>query len=231
MTDEAVTPKPDDAPPAPATPAPATPAPAPPAHATPAPPGEGPPGPEDAAGSADGSPAGDHAELTPEQRYPKPRPEGEPEKIVAVRETIETRLGAMFELYLVDQHGNYVLGLDSARVFVVPTWLENGATVVRVFAITNLDVPVTAELTSYLLAKNLDFVFGGFALDVDNGAVWFNHNVLGDFMTGEELEATLSAVAQTANQFDDEIKGRFGGRLYVETPDQAVPTPATPGYL
>jgi hypothetical protein len=203
MPDEAVDPQPEQAP------APAT---------------EGAAGP-----AADGSgrgPATAEAEA-----YPKPRPAGEPEKVVQVRAIIESKLEAMFERYLVDQHGNYVLGLETARVFIVPTWLENGATVVRVFAITNLDVPVTAELTSYLLAKNLDFVFGGFALDVDNGAVWFNHNVLGDFMAAEELEATLSAVAQTANQFDDEIKSRFGGRLYVETPDEAVPTPATPGYL
>jgi hypothetical protein len=170
-------------------------------------------------------------EAAPGEAYPKPRPEGEPEKVVEVRGVIEGKLQAMFERYLVDQHGNYVLGLETARVFIVPTWLENGATVVRVFAITNLDVPVTAELTSYLLAKNLDFVFGGFALDVDNGAVWFNHNVLGDYMAAEELEATLAAVAHTANEFDDEIKSRFGGRLYVETPDEAVPTPATPGYL
>jgi hypothetical protein len=167
----------------------------------------------------------------PEDVHPKPRPKGEPDKVVEVRAIIEGKLADMFERYLVDQHGNYVLGLETARVFIVPTWLENGATVVRVFAITNLDVPVTADLTTYLLAKNLDFVFGGFALDVDNGAVWFNHNVLGDYMAAEELEATLSAVAHTANQFDDEIKNRFGGRLYVETPDEAVPTPATPGYL
>jgi hypothetical protein len=187
---------------------------------------------DEAATPEPGAPAASgEGKLSPEQRYPKPRPKDEPDKVVGVRTTIETRLSAMFERYLVDEHGNYVLGLETARVFIVPTWLENEATIVRVFAITNLDVPVTAELTTYLLAKNLDFVFGGFALDVDNGAVWFNHNVLGDYMSPEELEATLSAVAQTANQFDDEIKSRFGGRLYVETSDQAVPTPATPGYL
>jgi hypothetical protein len=198
MTDEAAAPKPDER--SGAEPAEAAAAPAPGEAAT-APP------------TVEGGPQPGTEELTPEQRYPKPRPKDEPEKVVQVRSTIETRLSAMFERYLVDEHGNYVLGLETARVFVVPTWLESGATVVRVFAITNLDVPVTADLTTYLLAKNLDFVFGGFALDVDNGAVWFNHNVLGDFMAPEE------------------IKGRFGGRLYVETPDEAVPTPATPGYL
>lgn len=161
----------------------------------------------------------------------KPRPAGEPPTVVKLRDMIEAKLGEMVDQYLVDEHGNYVLGIESARVFVVPTWIENGAAVIRVFAITNLNVPVTADLTKYLLEKNLEFVFGGFALDAGEGAVWFNHNLLGEFTAPEQLEATLAAVAQTANQFDDEIKGRFGGRLYVETPDEAVPTPDTPGYL
>ena len=164
-------------------------------------------------------------------KLPKPRPKGEPEGVVKLRELIESKLAEMVDEYFTDEHANYVVGIASARVFVVPTWVENGATIIRVFAITNLDVPVTAELTSYLLQKNLEFVFGGFALDGKAGAVWFNHNLLGDFAHPEQLEATLGAVASTADQFDDEIKTRFGGRLYVEAPDHAIPTPATPGYL
>ncbi|MDQ3915277.1 MAG: YbjN domain-containing protein [Actinomycetota bacterium] len=167
----------------------------------------------------------------PAATLPKPRPEGEPEGVVALRELIEKKLSEIAGTYLVDQHGNYVVGLQSARSFVVPTWLENGMTVVRVFAITNLGVPVTAELTRWLLAKNLEFVFGAFALDVENGAVWFNHNLLGGFLAPEELEATIAAVIETANRFDDEIKSSFGGRLYVEGAEDAVPPPPAPGYL
>ncbi|HEX2195754.1 MAG TPA: YbjN domain-containing protein [Actinomycetota bacterium] len=166
----------------------------------------------------------------PAQELPKPRPAGEPETVVALREMIEGKLATLGG-YLVDNHGNYVLGLQTARTFVVPTWLENGATVVRVFAITNLAVPVTAELTQWLLEKNLEFVFGAFALDVENGAIWFNHNLLGQFAAPEELEATIAAVIETANRFDDEIKTRFGGRLYVEGASDVVPPPAAPGYL
>lgn len=162
---------------------------------------------------------------------PKPRPKGEPAGVVKIRELVEGKLAEMVDTYMVDEHGNYILGIATARVFIVPTWIESGSTIIRVFAITNLDVPVTAELTSYLLGKNLEFVFGGFALDVDAGAVWFNHNLLGDFAHPDHLEATLAAVAQTADRYDDEIKTRFGGRLYVEGKDEAVPTPATPGYL
>ena len=41
----------------------------------------------------------------------------------------------------------------------------------------------------------------------------------------------MAAVAHTADQFDDEIKSSFGGRLYVEGPGTAVPSPPAPGYL
>jgi hypothetical protein len=162
---------------------------------------------------------------------PKPRPKGEPDKVVQLRDLIEHKLVGMLGGYAADEHGNYILGVESARVWIVPAWLPNGASVVRVFAITNLDVVVSAELTSYLLAKNLEFVFGSFALDVAQGAVWFNHNLLGDFLNPEELEATIAAVAQTADRFDDEIKERFGGRLYVDSPDAKIEPPSAPGYL
>lgn len=163
--------------------------------------------------------------------HPKPRPEGEPEAVVKLRALIESKLAEMLDRYYVDPKGSYVFGLDTARVFVVPAWLKNEATVVRVFAITNLDVPVTAELSSFLLAKNLEFVLGGFALDADHGAVWFNHNLIGEFLQPEELEATLAAVAETANQMDDEIKQKFGGRLYSEEPKESISPPEAPGYL
>ena len=170
-------------------------------------------------------------DATPEDRYPKPRPEGEPETAVKLRELIEAKLTEILDGYLVDDHGAYVVGAESARIFIVPAWIPDGPSVIRVFAITNVDVPVTAGLTSYLLTTNLEFVFGAFALDVSNGAIWFNHNLLGDHTTPEELEATLAAVAQTADKYDDEIKSRFGGRLYVEAPAESLPTPPTPGYL
>ena len=180
------------------------------------------------AGDGAKPPDGDAA---PAESYPKPRPPDEPDTVVKLREVIETKLQEMVDRYFVDPRGSYVFGLDSARVFVVPAWLKNGATVVRVFAITNLDVTVTPELTSFLLARNLDFVLGSFALDEDRGAIWFNHNLIGEFLEPDELEATLAAVAETANQMDDEIKGQFGGRLYSEGPEAKISPPEAPGYL
>ena len=182
-------------------------------------------------GRAPAPPVDPAAAAPDEDRYPAPRPTNEPEAITSVRATIELKLKDMLDRYVVDERGNYVFGLESALVYVVPAWLESKTTVVRVFAITNLDVPVTPELTLDLLEKNLDFVLGAFALDAGHGAVWFNHNLLGEFLAPDELEATLAAVAETANKYDDEIKERFGGRLYAESPERSVPPPHTPGYL
>ena len=165
------------------------------------------------------------------ERYPKPRPPDEPAKVVELRGLIEGKLADILEAYGVDAKGSYIFGLDTARIFVVPAWLKDERTVVRVFAITNLDVPVTPQLTAYLLEKNLDFVLGAFALDATAGAVWFNHNLLGEYIAADELEATLVAVAQTANALDNEIKELFGGRLYSEDSSATVSPPHTPGYL
>lgn len=159
------------------------------------------------------------------------RPEDEPKLVGELRQRIEKTLSELYEDYVEDESGMYVVGLDTARVFIVPTWLDEETTVIRLFAITNLDVPVTHELSSYLLTKNLEFVFGAFALDVERGAVWFTHNLLGEFTAPEEFEATLAAVAETAAEYDNEIKSTFGGRLYTETPEESVPSPAVPGYL
>ena len=92
-------------------------------------------------------------------------------------------------------------------------------------------MPVTGQLSGYLLEKNLNFVLGSFALDAEKGAVWFNHNLLGQYLDPDELEATVAAVAQTANELDDEIKDRFGGRLFAEQPSDSISPPSTPGYL
>ena len=159
------------------------------------------------------------------------RPEDEPKAVLELREKIEATLAKIYEDYVADESGMYVVGLDTARVFIVPTWLDEDTTVIRLFAITNMDVPVTKELTSYLLAKNLEFVFGAFALDIDRGAVWFTHNLLGEFTAPQEMEATLAAVSETAAEYDNEIKAKFGGRLYTEAPEESVPSPAVPGYL
>ena len=55
-------------------------------------------------------------------KLPKPRPKDEPDKVVELRGLIEAKLAELVDQYFVDEHGNYIVGIASARVFIVPTW-------------------------------------------------------------------------------------------------------------
>ncbi|MBM4437680.1 MAG: YbjN domain-containing protein [Actinobacteria bacterium] len=134
-----------------------------------------------------------------------------------LRGVLESYLNEHFGAYHVDDEGDFFIEYESARVFVCPrTWSGEGQshTVVQLFSVTNVDVPVTDELTRFLATQNLNLLFGHFALRDDQ--VWFGHTLLGDFLDADELVTALSTVARTANRYDEEIKERFGGRLYTE---------------
>jgi hypothetical protein len=88
--------------------------------------------------------------------------------------------------------------------------------VVRVFAITNVGVPVTPELGLFLARLNFGLMFGRFALDVERQAIWVDETLLGDHFTDEELRFTIDVVAKTADEWDDRLKQMFGGATYQE---------------
>jgi len=138
--------------------------------------------------------------------------------IQELRGTLESYLNEHFGHYNVDPEGDFVVEYESARVYICPrTWSDNGDhTVVQLFSVTNVEVPITKELTDFLSTENLSLLFGHFALHDKEREVWFGHTLLGDFLDPEELVTALSAVARAANKYDDLIKERFGGRLYTE---------------
>lgn len=135
-----------------------------------------------------------------------------------LRTTLETYLNEHFGTYAEDGEGDFVIDYESARVFVCPRmWRDDSAhTVVQLFSVTNVEIPVTDELARFLAAENLNLLFGHFALHEANRQVWFGHTLLGDFLDADELVTALSSVARSANKYDDLIKERFGGRLYTE---------------
>jgi hypothetical protein len=87
-----------------------------------------------------------------------------------------------------------------------------------VWSITNVGVRVDPELTRFLLTENRRLAFGGFGLDEARRSVVFAHSLIGDAdsLARSELEAAVGAVATTADEYDDEIKARFGGSLFAE---------------
>ena len=118
--------------------------------------------------------------------------------------------------YVEDREGDFSIFYESVRVFVCPREWTDGKTIVRIFSITNLDVMESAALFKFLATENFKLLMGHFSYDEENLAVWFEHVLLGEEMSKEELLTALSTVAILADKYDDIIKQKFGGILYTE---------------
>ena len=112
-----------------------------------------------------------------------------------------------------DADGDYLLDLGHVRVFVAPRALPGRPPpIIRIFAITNAGVELTADLGLFLSRLNFTLMFGRFSIDADNSAIWFDETLLGDHVTPEELRFTVEMVATTANEWDQKLAGMFGGK-------------------
>lgn len=105
----------------------------------------------------------------------------------------------------------YFLRMGSALVHAsVYPWGDNDAIIaVRSYVVTGTEK--TPELLEYLLRQNDGMRFGAFCLDAD-GDIAFEHSIVGSTCSKEELRASIMAVISTADQFDDQIVSRWGGK-------------------
>lgn len=105
----------------------------------------------------------------------------------------------------------------SARVFIrVDPYMENSA-LVRVISYVvsgaRVDDP---ELLRFLSEKNAN-LFAGFGIDSDND-IFFSYTMLGAECTRENLNWAISVVGSVADEHDDIIREKWGGRRAVEDP-------------
>lgn len=135
-----------------------------------------------------------------------------------LREYVGALLRTFLPTYEVDQYGNFTFQHDGARVFVTVGASPLGPQV-GVFSITNIGVPLTDELASFLLTNNHRFAFGAFSYDPESQAVWLRHALLGSVLDGPELHSAVAAIATTAAEVDGTIMERFGGHTFNERPD------------
>jgi hypothetical protein len=138
----------------------------------------------------------------------------ESEAIAALRTAVKAHLEEDFPGHEVDED-DFIVQRGSARVFIRPIEQE-GRTFVRIVSVTNVGVKVDGELTRFLATENADLAFGKFSLNEDGPYVLFGHNLLGDFLNRRELAVAVGAIGETADEYDDRIKARFGGRRFME---------------
>ena len=134
------------------------------------------------------------------------------------KERVQRFLADLFGEVHIDRDGDFNFRHGSTHVYIRVHEMGKDATAVRVWSFTNRKVPDSNELFRYLAATNGMLVFGALsAKAVEDGvSVVLSHSLLGEYLDPAELAAAVAAVAQLADDFDDEIKSRFGGERYYE---------------
>lgn len=149
------------------------------------------------------------------RRSPGRRPTGAEADLDSTRARVEAVLRQMFPEVMELEDGGYAVDAGSVRVFVQSRIVDQ-TPLVRVFSITNVDVPPEGGIAPFLLNANFHLPLGRFALDTQNRAVWCDHVLSVDELSDGALARAIGGIAMTADRFDDEIKERFGGRTFRE---------------
>ena len=114
----------------------------------------------------------------------------------------------------VDSEGNFNLRHGSTHVFIRVDKYNDNNTTVRVFAITNREVPPSPELYKYVSMASHDCVFGKLTIqELEEGLlVVCSQTLLGESLDPMNLEAAVAIVAGLADDIDDKIQAKFGGK-------------------
>jgi hypothetical protein len=114
--------------------------------------------------------------------------------------------------------GDFSFQFGSARVFVNCTAFgDAGDTVVRVTAPVLFECKPSPDLYEHVATHADDYLFGHLSVQPQHDgtvSVMFTHILLGDFLDPEELKRAVGGVVTTADQIDDELKARFGGKRF-----------------
>ncbi len=100
-------------------------------------------------------------------------------------------------------------GSAIAQTVVLP-WGEDDA-VICTRAYVVMGAELTPDLMHFLLRENADMRFGAFGVDDDND-IFFEHSIVGSTADKNELKASVMAVLRTADEYDDLIVSRWGGK-------------------
>lgn len=148
---------------------------------------------------------------------------------LVVKDKVQRFAKEVFSQVLLDDDGDLVVPYESTRVFIsviekdidsdVAAFFEQhqlSHTFIEVWAPIIVDVKPSSALYEWVATDGQDFNYGGcrviFRGDAKNAEVIFRVSLPGDTLDPGELKDALLAVAVTADNLDDELRKRFGGK-------------------
>lgn len=101
------------------------------------------------------------------------------------------------------------MGSAWVEVWIHP-WGDDDA-VINVRSTVVSEATLDTDLQSFLLRENDELRFGAFAVNAA-GDILFEHTIVGSTCDPIELEASVKEVLDTADDYDDKIVARWGGK-------------------
>ncbi|RMH20811.1 MAG: hypothetical protein D6701_03415 [Gemmatimonadetes bacterium] len=84
-----------------------------------------------------------------------------------------------------------------------------------------LEAPESAELYQWAATEGASLWFGHALVQAEqtpgNVRVLLKHTLLGDYLDAPELSAAMFGVLLTADEWDDQLQARFGGKRFVDS--------------
>jgi hypothetical protein len=149
--------------------------------------------------------------------------------LLVVKDKVTRFAKEVFNVVMIDDDGDLVIPYESTKIFIrvferevasenEAFWNENqlSRTAVYVWAPTIFDVKPSNELYKWVATEGADFFYGHCKVtsfgDKGNVQVIFEITIPGDTIDPGELKQALLSVATTADDLDDELKAKFGGK-------------------
>ena len=123
------------------------------------------------------------------------------------------------------KNGGFLLEVGSTAAFVeIQEWTAdsegNPRSLVYIWAPVGRDVKPTEDLFHWAAVDGQQYRLGSVSVieNKDTGTcfVQFDHTILGDYLDPAELATAVGAVMYTADDLDEIVHDRFGGKRYTD---------------
>ena len=120
----------------------------------------------------------------------------------------------------VDKDGDFIVKHGSVVLFVeVKEGFGEDGTVIDVSCPMVTDVTLKPEVYEWVAVEGHWYKIGACrVVPEEDGTGWihFGYSIIGDDLDESELQAAIFGVMYTADGLDDELKKKFGGKLFTE---------------